>query len=105
VVARALAWLKQHPEGPFFLWVHLYDAHDPYQPPEPYKTKYAAEPYDGGIAYEDSVVGTLLQQLKARGLYDGATIAVMATMASRWERTAKIRTEFFFTMRRSGCRC
>jgi len=35
---------------------------------EPYKTKYAAEPYDGGIAYEDSVVGTLLQQLKARGL-------------------------------------
>jgi len=77
-VARALAWLKQHPEGPFFLWVHLYDAHDPYQPPEPYKTKYAAEPYDGGIAYEDSVVGTLLQQLKARGLYDGATIAVMA---------------------------
>ena len=78
VVARALAWLKQHPAGPFFLWVHLYDAHDPYQPPEPYKTKYAAEPYDGGIAYEDSVVGTLLQQLKARGLYDGATIAVMA---------------------------
>lgn len=78
VVAHALAWLNRHPKGPFFLWVHLYDAHDPYEPPEPYKTRYASEPYDGGIAYVDSAVGKLLQQLKMRGLYDGAVIAVMA---------------------------
>ena len=83
VVAHALAWLNearlnQHTKRPFFLWVHLYDAHDPYEPPEPYKTRYASEPYDGGIAYVDSVVGKLLQQLKVRGLYDGAVIAVMA---------------------------
>ncbi len=83
VVAAALDWLRQrqlnqHPKGPFFLWVHLFDAHDPYNPPEPYKTRYRAEPYDGGIAYEDSVVGELLQQLKARGLYEGTMIAVMA---------------------------
>lgn len=82
VVASALDWLRQHRlnqrQGPFFLWVHLFDAHDPYNPPEPYKTRYAAEPYDGGIAYEDSVVGELLQQLKARGLYEGTMIAVMA---------------------------
>ncbi len=58
--------------------MHLYDAHDPYEPPEPYKTRYASEPYDGGVAYVDSVVGKLLEQLKARGLYDGAAIAVMA---------------------------
>jgi arylsulfatase A-like enzyme/cytochrome c-type biogenesis protein CcmH/NrfG len=78
VLARALAWLNKHPKGPFFLWVHLYDAHDPYDPPEPYKTRYAPEPYDGGIAYEDAVVGKLMRQLKARGLYSGAVIAVMA---------------------------
>jgi len=78
VVAHALAWLNKHPKGPFFIWVHLYDAHDPYQPPEPYKTRYAAAPYDGAVAYEDSAVGKLLQGLKARGLYDGAMIAVMA---------------------------
>jgi arylsulfatase A-like enzyme/Flp pilus assembly protein TadD len=78
VVAHALAWLTQHPKGPFFVWVHLYDAHDPYDPPEPYKTRYAKEPYDGEIAYEDSAVGKLLQQLKLRGLYDGTAIAVMA---------------------------
>ncbi len=36
VVAAALKWLRKRPRGPFFLWVHLYDAHDPYDPPEPY---------------------------------------------------------------------
>ena len=56
VVAHALAWLNKHPKGPFFIWVHLYDAHDPYDPPEPYKTRYASAPYDGAIAYEDAAV-------------------------------------------------
>ena len=83
VVAHALAWLnqnqsKQHPKVPFFLWVHLYDAHHPYDPPQPYKTKYASAPYDGEIAYVDATVGKLLSQLRVRGLYDGALIAVMA---------------------------
>jgi arylsulfatase A-like enzyme/cytochrome c-type biogenesis protein CcmH/NrfG len=78
VVAHALSWLKVHPRGPFFMWLHLYDAHDPYEPPEPYKSKYAAAPYDGEIAYVDSEVGKFLTQLRAQGLYDGAVIAVMA---------------------------
>jgi arylsulfatase A-like enzyme/Tfp pilus assembly protein PilF len=78
VVAHALAWLNQHPRGPFFMWLHLYDAHDPYDPPEPYKSKYAAAPYDGEIAYVDSVVGMFLSDLRTRRLYDGALIAVMA---------------------------
>jgi arylsulfatase A-like enzyme/Flp pilus assembly protein TadD len=78
VVAHALAWLNKHPKGPYFLWVHLYDAHDPYDPPEPYKSRYASAPYDGAIAYEDAVVGKLLRQLKLRGLYEGAVMAVMA---------------------------
>ena len=78
VVARALAWLKVHPRGPFFMWLHLYDAHDPYDPPDPYKSKYAAVPYDGEIAYVDSEVGKFLTQLRAQGLYEGAVIALMA---------------------------
>jgi tetratricopeptide (TPR) repeat protein len=78
VVAHALAWLTEHPKGPFFIWVHLYDPHDPYDPPEPYKSRYGKEPYDGEIAYVDSVVGKLLHELKARGVYEGAAIAVMA---------------------------
>jgi arylsulfatase A-like enzyme/Flp pilus assembly protein TadD len=78
VVAHALAWLNTHRKGPLFIWVHLYDAHDPYDPPEPYKSRYASAPYDGEIAYVDSAVGKLLSQLRVRGLYDGTLIAVMA---------------------------
>src|SRR4030081_1457591 len=78
VVAHALAWLSQHPRGPFFMWIHLYDPHHPYDPPEPYKSKYASAPYDGEIAYTDSAVGKFLSQLHARGLYDNSVIAVMA---------------------------
>ncbi|HLX83022.1 MAG TPA: sulfatase-like hydrolase/transferase [Terriglobales bacterium] len=78
VVAHALAWLKDHPRGPSFIWLHLYDAHDPYDPPEPYKTKYASAPYDGEIAYVDAQVGKFLGELRSRGLYDSAIIAVMA---------------------------
>ena len=78
VVTRALTWLTKHPKGPFFIWVHLYDAHDPYEPPEPYRTKYAANPYDGEIAYEDAAIGRFLTELRERGLYRNTIIAAMA---------------------------
>ena len=78
VVDHALGWLSQNHSGPFFLWVHLYDAHDPYDPPPPYKQRYASQPYDGEIAYADSAVGKLLSVLRAHGLYDNALIAIMA---------------------------
>jgi choline-sulfatase len=78
VIGHTLAWLTEHKEGPFFLWVHLYDAHDPYDPPEPFKSRYASAPYDGEIAYVDAALGKLLSWLRLRGLYDGTVIAVMA---------------------------
>ena len=78
VVNHALAWLSQLPNGPFFLWVHLYDAHDPYDPPSPFKERFAAQPYDGEIAYADSAVGKLLDEIRKHGLYDETLIAVMA---------------------------
>jgi len=78
VVNAALQWLKDHPRGPCFLWIHLFDPHAPYDPPEPFKTKFTANPYDGEIAYTDAAVGTLLDQLRAHKLFDGTLIAVMA---------------------------
>ena len=78
VVDSVLSWLNKPRQGPFFIWVHCYDAHAPYDPPEPYKTRYASEPYDGEIAYTDSAMGKLFAGLRARGLYDKAVIAVMA---------------------------
>ena len=78
VVNHALAWLSQLQNGPFFLWVHLYDAHDPYDPPEPFKSRFASAPYDGEIAYADSAVGKLIGEIRKHGLYDETLIAVMA---------------------------
>jgi choline-sulfatase len=78
VVRRALAWLDQEAPGPFLLWVHLYDAHDPYQAPEPFGRRFAAAPYDGEIAYVDAQVGRLLAALRAKGLFDSTLVAVCA---------------------------
>ena len=78
VVSHALSWLSQLPNGPFFLWVHLYDAHDPYDPPGPFKTKFASQPYDGEIAYADSAVGKLIDEIRKHGLYDETLISIMA---------------------------
>ncbi len=78
VVNHALSWLSQLPNGPFFLWLHLYDAHDPYEPPEPYKTRYASQLYNGEIAYADAAVGKLMNEIRKHGLYDETMIAVMA---------------------------
>ena len=78
VIGHALAWLHSNPQRPFFLWIHLYDAHDPYDPPPPYVQHYAAFPYDGEIAYVDAELGQLFSSLRTQGFYDRALIAVMA---------------------------
>ena len=78
MVNRALAWVNKNSSGPFFLWVHCYDPHGPYDPPEPYKSRYSSAPYDGEIAYTDDAMGKLLAGLKARGLYENSVIVVTA---------------------------
>ena len=78
VVNHALGWLSQLSNPPFFLWIHVYDAHDPYDPPEPFKTRFRAHPYDGEIAYVDSALGKLFEELRKHGLFDETLIAVAA---------------------------
>jgi len=79
VIAHAGEWLKhRHSRSrPFFLWVHVYDPHDPYDAPEPYKSRFS-DPYDGEIAYSDATLGRLFAVLQKASLYDGCLIAVMA---------------------------
>jgi choline-sulfatase len=79
VVDRALAWLDGGKgAGPFFLWVHLYDAHAPYAPPEPFRSRHANDLYAGEIASVDNQVGRLLEWLRARGLEKTTLVAVAA---------------------------
>lgn len=75
VTDQALAWLATV-ERPFFLWVHYYDPHADYQPPEPWAERFAGRLYDGEIAYVDSQVARLLEALEARGRFDRTVVAV-----------------------------
>jgi choline-sulfatase len=77
VVGRAEEWLSQHPAGPHFMWVHLYDPHDPYEPPPPYSQIYKDLLYDGEIAYADSALAHFIGYLKRTGKFRGSVIVVV----------------------------
>ncbi len=77
VVQHAEAWLSAHPQGPHFVWVHLYDPHDPYEPPAPYSQIYKDRLYDGEIAYADSALANFITYLKKHGWYENSLIVVV----------------------------
>jgi len=76
VVQHAEGWLEKHRTGSRFVWVHLFDPHDPYEPPPPYSEKYK-NPYDGEIAYADSALGNFIAFLKKSGAYPNAIVIVV----------------------------
>ena len=77
VTDAALAWLGEAPEARFFSWVHYYDPHSPYEPPEPFAERYRNRPYVGEIAYVDSQVGRLLAWLDENGRARDTVVIVM----------------------------
>jgi choline-sulfatase len=76
-LSRALAWAETVRDRPFFLFVHLYEPHSPYEPPEPYRSRFV-EPYDGEIAAADAVVGTLLRRLDDWGIYERSVLILLS---------------------------
>ncbi len=83
-IAQALSWLDglkkggEKPARRFFGWVHLYDPHAPYSPPEPYASQYPGKPYNGEIAWTDALVGRLVDGLAERGLAERTVVMVLA---------------------------
>ena len=77
VAQRAEKWLSSQRAGPYFVWMHLYDPHDPYEPPAPYSEEYKGRLYDGEIAYADSALGHFIDFLKQKNLYDNSLIVVV----------------------------
>ncbi len=65
VVAAARAWLERQPNR-WFAWVHLFDPHAPYRPPEPFASRYAGDPYAGEVAATDAALGPLLDWVSER---------------------------------------
>ena len=85
VVDQTLAWLAegsaQDPERPFLAWMHLYDPHSPYTPPDPYRTRFPPTmqgAYDAEIAATDAQVGRLLDYLESVGRLDRTLVVVVA---------------------------
>jgi choline-sulfatase len=77
-VTRAISWLQKTPRRPFFFWLHLYDPHSPYDPPEPFRTQYKGHLYDGEIAYADHELGRLIGWLKQNQLYNRTAIVLLS---------------------------
>jgi len=79
VVQRALRWVegRQGRSEPFFVWVHLYDPHDPYTAPEPYRSRRPESPYDAEIEFTDANVGKLVDWLRQNRLYDNTLIVIV----------------------------
>ncbi len=70
VLDEALKWLEGRRESKFFVWIHVYDPHTPYEPPPPFDAQYPKNPYLGEIAFTDSQLGRLWDWLEGSGLAD-----------------------------------
>ncbi len=76
---RLEEWIAGVPsEKPLFGFLHVYEPHSPYEPPEPFASKYRQHPYDGEVAAADAVLGSFVGLLKSRGLYDRALIVLLS---------------------------
>jgi arylsulfatase A-like enzyme/Flp pilus assembly protein TadD len=84
VLASAYSWIVQvaasnrplPAPGPWFAWVHLYDPHDPYVPPEPFKSRFAGDLYSGEVAYTDAALAATLERLLGSGALTHTLVVV-----------------------------
>ena len=77
VCDAAIAWLRRQGGERFFLWLHLFDPHYPYEPPPAFRQRYAS-PYVGEVAFADEQVGRLVSALDRLRLRERTLIAVTA---------------------------
>ncbi len=74
-VDAAIDWIEDQ-EGPWFAWVHLFDPHSPYKPPEPFAERFPGDPYLGEVASMDSEIGRLIRTLEESGIMDQTGVIV-----------------------------
>jgi len=76
VAEKAAEWLAREHSKPFFLFLHFFDPHAPYNPPEPYRSRFKDDPYSGEVAYVDDCFGRILEVLKETKRFDNSLIIV-----------------------------
>lgn len=72
----ATEWLEQHKGEKFFFFLHYYDPHTEYVPPEPFASRFADDLYAGEIAYTDYCIGQVVQKLRQLGLFDSSLLII-----------------------------
>ena len=72
----AFEWLEKQKGSPVFLFLHYYDPHYAYEPPEPFATTFKENPYAGEIAYADHCIGEVIAKLKSLNMYESSLIIV-----------------------------
>jgi arylsulfatase A-like enzyme/Flp pilus assembly protein TadD len=72
----ACTWLDAHKSDRSFLFLHFFDPHTPYEPPEPFAATYSDNLYAGEIAYVDRCIGRVVDKLKELGLFDETLIII-----------------------------
>jgi arylsulfatase A-like enzyme/Flp pilus assembly protein TadD len=72
----ALDWLEENKNKPFFYFLHYYDPHMNYQPPEPFASRFTGNPYAGEIAFTDHCIGRVMAKLKELDLYDSTLVII-----------------------------
>jgi len=84
VSRRAIDWLDSSSKRgvgtagkPFFLWLHYYDPHFPYAPPEPFRSRFRSQPYAGEISYTDTQIGRVLDRLETGKINDRTVVMVI----------------------------
>jgi arylsulfatase A-like enzyme/Tfp pilus assembly protein PilF len=77
--SAALAWIGAAPApaaSPYFAWVHVYEPHFPYAPPEPFASRFPQAPYSGEVATVDTALARLVEPILARGADDRTLVIV-----------------------------
>jgi arylsulfatase A-like enzyme/thioredoxin-like negative regulator of GroEL len=81
VVDSAISWLNGRTDvKPLFMWLHFYDPHTPYDPPQEFRRAHPETVqglYDGEISFMDHQIGRFIDDLKKRGMYDNCTVVAL----------------------------
>jgi arylsulfatase A-like enzyme/Flp pilus assembly protein TadD len=94
VIKPALAWISGQ-NSKWFCWVHLFDPHDPYAPPEPFKSQYRDDPYSGEVAFVDQQLGVLFDALRKNGTLQNTIVIVTADHGEALGEKEEARHGFF----------
>jgi len=89
VLDEFLDWQAGLESRPFFAFLNLYDAHDPYVPPAHMRERFSSTPkpqdlYDAGIAYMDEELGRMIEVMRERGLLDRTLLVITSDHGEQW---------------------